>query len=364
MALQDGFKILDVQVIDGGGGFGHNVTYQITARDRVGQGSGFAAKVKSVNGAIPDSISITNNGKNYSSGSWEGSLSGTGSPAIKGNFTTISITTSGGDAAGSGSILVPVIGMDSSISINDINVERGFSGTTANSDIHDLYNDFASVGGLTDGGAATDVFDATETWNKPNFDWYNGGPVSGANDQDNVIRFDEFYGATYDSYGGRGCFGVGSTITLGDGSTRLIEDINIGDEIKTVNISGVPLDFDAEDTWKQWIGVPDSTTLNFTTGSVFDVYYDFYDNYYLINNDLKATWEHPFFVLRNGNYSFKKTNELRTGDELMTSLNEFITIFSIEYKEESLETVNLNVEPYDVYFANGLLVHNVHDKDA
>ena len=28
-------------------------------------------------------------------------------------------------------------------------------------------------------------------------------------------------------------FGVGSTITLGDGSTRLIEDINIGDEIKT-----------------------------------------------------------------------------------------------------------------------------------
>ena len=94
------------------------------------------------------------------------------------------------------------------------------------------------------------------------------------------------------------------------------------------------------------------------------MYYDFYDNYYLINNDLKATWEHPFFVLRNGNYSFKKTNELRTGDELMTSLNEFITIFSIEYKEESLETVNLNVEPYDVYFANGLLVHNVHDKDA
>ena len=158
MALQDGFKILDVQVIDGGGGFGHNVTYQITARDRVGQGSGFAAKVKSVNGAIPDSILITNNGKNYSSGSWEGSLSGTGSPAIKGNFTTLSITTSGGDAAGSGSILVPVIGMDSSISINDINVERGFSGTTANSDIHDLYNDFASIGGLTDGGAATDVF--------------------------------------------------------------------------------------------------------------------------------------------------------------------------------------------------------------
>ena len=381
MALQDGFKILDVQVIDGGGGFGHNVTYQITARDRVGQGSGFAAKVKSVNGAIPDSILITNNGKNYSSGSWEGSLSGTGSPAIKGNFTTLSITTSGGDAAGSGSILVPVIGMDSSISINDINVERGFSGTTANSDIHDLYNDFASVGGLTDGGAATDVFGATETWNKPNFDWYNGGPVSGANDQDNVIRFDEFYGATYDSYGGRGCLAIGTKITMADGSLKNIEDINIGEYVKSAQIPGVPLDFDSEDTWKDWTGVPHGNAPNSewstayydvqelnrvspVSASVFDIYYDFYDSYFLVNGSLKVTWEHPFFVLRNGSYSFIKTLELKVGDKIFQSDNNFINVTSIESVLEEIETVNINVEPYDVYFAEGLLLHNVHDKDA
>ena len=190
MALQDGFKIT-FTVVNGGGGFGHNITYQVTARDRVGQGSGFAGKVKSTNGVL-GAVTITTSGKNYSSGSWEGLANNTGTPAIKGNFTTLAVTSAGGDVAGSGSILIPVITMDSSISINDINVERGFSGTTANSDIHDLYNDFASVGGLTDGGAATDVFNATETWNKPNFDWYVGGPVSGANDQDNVIRFDEF----------------------------------------------------------------------------------------------------------------------------------------------------------------------------
>ena len=381
MALQDGFKILDVQVIDGGGGFGHNVTYQITARDRVGQGSGFAAKVKSVNGAIPDSIGITNNGKNYSSGSWEGSLSGTGSPAIKGNFTTLSITTSGGDAAGSGSILVPVIGMDSSISINDINVERGFSGTTANSDIHDLYNDFASVGGLTDGGAATDVFDATETWNKPNFDWYNGGPVSGANDQDNVIRFDEFYGATYDSYGGNGCLALGTRITMADGTLKKIEDINIGEYVKSAQIPGVPLDFDGEDTWKDWTGVPHGNAPNNVwatayydiqemnrvspvSASVFDIYYDFYDSYFLVNDKIKATWEHPFFVLRNGNYSFQQTLSLKVGDKVFTTENDFIDITSVVRVDEELETVNINCEPYDVYFAEGILLHNVHDKDA
>ena len=36
MALQDGFKITGVTVVNGGGGYGHNITYQVTARDRVG----------------------------------------------------------------------------------------------------------------------------------------------------------------------------------------------------------------------------------------------------------------------------------------------------------------------------------------
>tara|TARA_A100001515_G_scaffold71513_1_gene56896 strand:- start:2062 stop:3204 length:1143 start_codon:yes stop_codon:yes gene_type:complete len=380
MALQDGFKITGVTVVNGGGGYGHNITYSVTARDRVGQGSGFAGKVKSTNGVL-GAVSITTSGKNYSSGSWEGLANNTGTPAIKGNFTTLAITSAGGDVAGSGSILIPVITMDSSISINDINVERGFSGTTANSDIHDLYNDFASVGGLTDGGAATDVFNATETWNKPNFDWYVGGPVSGANDQDNVIRFDEFYGATYDSYGGNGCLALGTRITMADGTLKKIEDINIGEYVKSAQIPGVPLDFDGEDTWKDWTGVPHGNAPNNVwatayydiqemnrvspvSASVFDIYYDFYDSYFLVNDKIKATWEHPFFVLRNGNYSFQQTLSLKVGDKVFTTENDFIDITSVVRVDEELETVNINCEPYDVYFAEGILLHNVHDKDA
>ena len=246
------------------------------------------------------------------------------------------------------------------MSISDINVERGFSATTANSDIHDLYQDFSYVGGHTN-----------FTTSKPNFDWYNGGPVSGAFNQDNVIRFDEFYGTTYDSYGGSGCFALGTPITLINGSTAAIETLSNGDELLSAFIPDVPLDFDQEDTWKTWVGVPkmsgdkyDVQLLNETPISayVFDIYFDYYDSYYLINNTLKVTWEHPFFVLRNGNYSFKQTQELEIGDKVLNSAFNFTTIQTKVLLNEALETVNLNVEPYDVYFAGNLLVHNVHDK--
>ena len=377
MALQDGFKILNLQIINGGGGYAASTTYTLSFRDRVGQGSSAAGTVTTNSAGTITTSSISNRGKNYSSGSWEGLANNTGTPAIKGNFTTIGIL----DSPGSGAVILPVIGMDTSMSIADINVERGFSSNTANSDIHDLYNDFASVGGTTDGGAATDVFGATETWNKPNFDWYNGGPVSGANNQDNVIRFDEFYGATYDSYGGRGCLALGTKIIMADGTTKLVEEINVGDYVKSAQIPGVPLDFEAEDTWKDWVGVPHGNAPNNVwatafydiqelnrvspvSASVFDLYYDFYDSYFLVNDKLKVTWEHPFFVLRNGGYSFQKTLHLEIGDKVFGSENDFIDIESIQLINEEIETVNFNVEPYDVYFAEGMLLHNVHDKDA
>ena len=257
MALQDGFKILNLQIVNGGGGFDASTTYTLSFRDSVGQGSAAAGTVTTDSAGKITTSSISNRGKNYSSGSWEGLANNTGTPAIKGNFTTIGIL----DAPGSGSIIIPIVGMDTSMSISDINVERGLASNTANSDIHDLYEDFAAVGGANTIGQNVDVDGEVVTWNKPNFDWYQGGPVSGAASQDNVIRFDEFYGSTFDTYGGRGCFAEGTLITMTDGTTKKIESLNIGDEVRSVRIQGLPLDFDAEDTWKSWIGLPDSTTL-------------------------------------------------------------------------------------------------------
>ena len=91
MALQDGFKILNVQIINGGGGFAGSTTYSLSFRDRVGQGSGAVGTVTTNSAGTIITSSMSNRGKNYSSGSWEGLANNTGTPAIKGNYTTIGV---------------------------------------------------------------------------------------------------------------------------------------------------------------------------------------------------------------------------------------------------------------------------------
>ena len=82
------------------------------------------------------------------------------------------------------------------------------------------------------------------------------------------------------------------------------------------------------------------------------------DSYYLINGEVKATSEHPFFVFDGSDYRFVSTLNLQIGWFLYTIDNEFEKIFSINKINDPQEVVNINVEPLDVYFADGILVHN------
>ena len=377
MALHDGFKIVGLRIWDGGGGFATgtgSLTMRAPGTNNLKIGTGFTGSyyVTDPTGELPPnsiySASISNSGKNYSSGSWNIAAD---APARPGEFVSIGIT-----GIGSGSIIFPTIGQDTSMSFSDINVERGVAANTANSDIHDLYEDFSSIAGAVH----------TDVDGKPNFDWFQGGPQSassagssGGKYQSHPIRLDEFYGSKYSQYGGLGCLGIGTPITMADGTTKNIEDINIGEWIRSATIPGVPLDFDEEDTWENWTGVPhgnppgsvwatayyDIQEINRVTpasASVMDIYFDYYDNYYLINGSLKATYEHPFFIIRDGSYYFKTTASLLPGDKLFKTNNEFETIETVEFVNEPLETVNLNVENLDVYFGGGYLMHNVHGK--
>ena len=371
MALQDGFKILGLTVWDGGGGFATgtgSLSMRAPGSHSIGVGSGFigryyASEPGGTAGVIY-SASIQAKGKNYSSGSWGYQFGGTATP---GEFVSVGIK-----GTGSGSIIFPTIGQDTSMSFSDINRERGLAYSSSNSDIHDLYQDFSSIAG----SVHDDVF------GKPNFDWFQGGPRSASsagNYQSHPIRLDEFYGSNYSQYGGLGCLGIGTPITMADGSTKNIEDINIGDMIRSATVPGMPLDFDEEDTWSSWTGTPhgnppgsvwatayydiqETNRVTPASASVKDIYFDYYDSYYLINGSLKATYEHPFFIIRDGSYYFKTTASLLPGDKLFKTNNEFEEIETVEFVNESLETVNLNVESLDVYFGGGYLMHNVHAK--
>jgi len=458
MALQDGFKVTGLTILNGGAGWGGDATGNLTMRapgtTTIEVGTGFTGTWESDPGGVIDGVAITAAGKNYSSGSWTydpiGSaltttynystyhfnpsssrhyinsspspsatnnrfgvydddgffqvltyvtLVGGGPPYLTGvsgwrthrGYKTPQVThatsiynVQGGTAlpgefcniaiagSGQGAKIIPTIGQTDSMSFSDINRERGIAVATPNSDIHDLYEDFSSIAGEFH----TDVF------GKPNFDWFQGGPRSASDPgdyQSHPIRLDEFYGSNYSQYGGLGCVGLGTPITMADGTTKNIEDVNVGDWVRAASVPGMPLDFDEEDTWSEWAGTPhgnppssvwatayydiqETNRITPASASVQDIYFDYYENYYLINETLKVTYEHPFFVLRDGRYQFKTTVSLIPGDKLFKSNNEFETLESIEFINETLETVNLNVENLDVYFGGGYLMHNVHGK--
>ena len=366
MALQNGFKILSLTLLDGGGGYTHQETGSLSARDP-GQGTGFVGRyyVSETGGTagVIYSASIQSNGKNYSSGSW---ASPRKSKALPGTFTSFGIGSYSSPALGSGSIILPTIGQDTSMSFSDLNVERGESYNAAAS-LSEIYGAFSSIAGS--------VHD--ELSGKPNFDWFQGGPFSAS--AQNPIRLDEFYGTNYSQYGGVGCLGIGTPITMADGTTKNIEDVDVGDMIRSATVPGMPLDFDEEDTWTVWSGVPhgnppgsvwatayydiqETNRITPASASVENIYFDYYDNYYLVNGSLKVTYEHPFFVLREGSYYFKTTASLIPGDKLFKTNYEFETIETVEFINEPLETVNLNVESLDVYFGAGYLMHNVYGK--
>jgi hypothetical protein len=164
-------------------------------------------------------------------------------------------------------------------------------------------------------------------------------------------------GGTTDPGTGGGCLVYGTLILLPDGSSKKIEDLEMGDLVKTVAITG--LDSEQEDAWKTFS--TDTFTPSEESSVVMGIQKSQYGYYFLINHELKITFEHPVFALREGIYAFKRANNLVVGDRIFHYTLGLQEITSIERINETVNVVNINVESQDTYFAENYLVHNLID---
>ena len=168
--------------------------------------------------------------------------------------------------------------------------------------------------------------------------------------------------------GGGGCFVPGSKVLMADGTTKNIENVQVGDSVMSMNIPDLPSS-DDWDTYKDFTTSNlDSATL--TTSSVHSnttiESKESYEEIGLSNGTtLKVTEHHPFFIYRDGNYKWAKPISefdgdlfLRDKDKLVTKDKELITINTIQSVVSSSDVYDLNVEDSDVYFVDGVLVHN------
>jgi hypothetical protein len=172
---------------------------------------------------------------------------------------------------------------------------------------------------------------------------------------------DSGYTFDFDFDFGFGCFLFGTKITMADGSFKNIEDLKIGDELKTFAIPGVP-DSDNPDDWysKDKWSIDSAEYFTYTTTKVTQLKTGPYNEHYKINNKYKVTWEHYILVKRDSVWQFLQTQDLRNGDFFLGENKEEIEIFNIERVNGWISTVTLDVEGQDMYFADGILAHNFY----
>jgi hypothetical protein len=177
----------------------------------------------------------------------------------------------------------------------------------------------------------------------------------------------EFYGLTTDEYGGiipgsgggggggGGCLAYGTKVLMYDGSYKNVEDLVIGDIVKSIVISG--LESFSDKTWMDFL--TNDFQYEESLSIIYNIKDDSYSQYYLINNRLKVTFEHPIFVKRNDDYLFVQAENLLVGDFVFNSNNQFEIVDSISIIDDVIQTININIEENDVYFGSDILVHNV-----
>lgn len=187
------------------------------------------------------------------------------------------------------------------------------------------------------------------------------------------ISFDDFYGGDdststpFTSSSGPGdgsnCLAYGTLIEMSGGTFKPIEDVAVGDEVVSYNIETLSYE---EDAWIDWYAryrifgeKTVSTVISNTLGRN--------GTYYLINNNLKITNEHPMLMKKGDTITWERMDSLKVGNSIFNSDLEWVEVTSIERVDVEFQTGNLDVEQVDNYFAGGILVHNAEqelvDKD-
>jgi len=171
-----------------------------------------------------------------------------------------------------------------------------------------------------------------------------------------------------DTYAGLSiaCFLPGTKIKMADGTDKVIEELGVSDKVLSVIIPDLPDEDLGYLAWKTFTSADDMTSLEASSATVEKIFYDYMDGYWSVNDGLmKVTEEHDLWTYTftdnvgdDRYWKWRKPSQLQIGQSLLDHEGNLIEVTSIEKIEEEVEVVNIDVEPLDVYFAGGILVHN------
>ena len=176
---------------------------------------------------------------------------------------------------------------------------------------------------------------------------------------------------------GAGCLALGTEVLMADGSWKLIENIAINDEIKSVNFDDLP-DGDRFGQYEMWYGhVDDRFNPMYLTHSTIvsnkiDYFYDHLKFTDETDSVLEVTETHPFLVytmsgsgaeyINSHHIRFKRAKDITTDDKFVTADRTYVGIKSIENVIEEEQFAVFNAENVDTGIIkignNKFIVHN------
>ena len=168
--------------------------------------------------------------------------------------------------------------------------------------------------------------------------------------------------------GGGGCHLAGTMIEMADGTFKAIENIEVGDNVRSIAMSGLSQE---ENAWATWSTPIADFGSNHATAVVQSINQRTFNAYRSINNDLlKITYEHPLLSKKDDIVAYRQVQHLEVGDYLWyrNAQNNMewleITSMTVEQLENEaiFDTWTIDVENEDGYFANGVVAHNTVDE--
>jgi len=152
-------------------------------------------------------------------------------------------------------------------------------------------------------------------------------------------------------------------VRLEDGRRVPIERLKPGDRIASLVVPGLDTDIDNAAHFS-WLSHAGTNGLSPRSAAISRVTLGEHDGFYLINERIKATFEHPFLVRRGDEIGFCSSELLRVGDHLIREDLTEELIESIERIDSRVATVSLHVPGTNMHLADGVWVHNAGPGDA
>ena len=154
------------------------------------------------------------------------------------------------------------------------------------------------------------------------------------------------------SYGGdMDCFLIDQQIMLASGGYKLAGEIEVGDELFSFTEPTFPK-YDGSLNYMKWRGTDEQIEFGnskVTRATISDV-----AKYHLINNQIKVTGSHPFFVRRGRRFMFVPAKYLIDQDYLINQEWDFVQVTSNQIIEESAQIVKISVDNHNTYYGGSI----------